>query len=284
MPERALRVPTAAGDALAATAFLPDAAPRAAVLVAPAMGVDQGYYAPLCAWLAAQGYAALSFDYSGMGASRTRPLPEVEVDVLHWAYVDCAAMVDAAAEVAPGRPLLWVGHSLGGQVLGLVPNRERVARAVTVAAGSGYWRENAPGLRWKVWWLWYCVAPLSIAAVGYFPGRRLGMVGDLPAGVMRQWREWCLDRDYLVGVLGDEVRERYAALRLPLVSLSFTDDEFMSERNIRSLHGFYAGADLALQRIAPAEVGAARIGHFGFFRAEHAERLWRAHLLPALSG
>jgi len=30
-------------------------------------------------------------------------------------------------------------------------------------------------------------------------------------------------------------------LKLPLISLSFTDDEYLSERNIQSLHGFYAG-------------------------------------------
>ena len=32
------------------------------------------------------------------------------------------------------------------QILGLLPNRERVARAVTVGCGSGYWRENAAAL------------------------------------------------------------------------------------------------------------------------------------------
>jgi len=35
-------------------------------------------------------------------------------------------------------------------------------------------------------------------------------------------------------------RARYAELKTPMLALCFTDDEFMSQRNIDSLHGFYA--------------------------------------------
>ena len=38
------------------------------------------------------------------------------------------------------------------------------------------------------------------------------------------------------------MRRQYAAVTTPIVSLSFTDDEFMSARNTESLHGFYTGA------------------------------------------
>src|SRR5262249_25938887 len=110
---------------------------------------------------------------------------------------------------------------------------------------------------------------------------KLGMVGDLPAGVMRQWRRWCLQREYAVGD-GEHMRARYAAVRTPIVSLSFTDDELMSARNIESLHGFYTGAARAMKRIAPQDIGPRRIGHFGFFRPVFEASLWRDVLLPAL--
>lgn len=117
------------------------------------------------------------------------------------------------------------------------------------------------------------IAPLAIPLFGYFPGRRLRMIGDLPAGVMRQWRRWCLDPHYLFGVLPARVRDLYASLRLPLFSLSFTDDEYLSERNIASLHEFYAAADRTMLRIAPGDAGAP-IGHFGFFRRRFEASLW----------
>jgi predicted alpha/beta hydrolase len=48
----------------------------------------------------------------------------------------------------------------------------------------------------------------------------------------------------------------------------------MSERNIDSLHGFYANAVRDMRRIAPGDIGAPGIGHFGFFRKRFEESLW----------
>ncbi|MEW6690151.1 MAG: alpha/beta fold hydrolase, partial [Pseudomonadota bacterium] len=246
------------GTSIAAQFNIPEGEIKGGVLIVGAMGVPQSFYQPLAEWLAGEGYAAATFDYRGMGASRNGSLRGLKADILDWARLDAAAALEALAARAPGAPLYWIGHSLGGQILPFVPNLARVAKAVTVATGSGYWLENAPGLRWRAWFLWYVVAPLALPLAGYFPGARLGMVGDLPAGVMRQWRRWCLQREYAVGD-GEHVRAQYAAVRTPIVSLSFHDDEFMSARNIESIHGFYVNAPRTMKRLAPREVGARRI-------------------------
>src|SRR5439155_18921471 len=147
---------------------------------------------PFAEWLAGQGFLVATFDYRGTGLSRPRELRGFRTDIFEWGRLDCAAMIDAVAARAPGKPLYWIGHSLGGQILAFVPNASRLAKAVTVATGSGYWRENSASIRPLAWWLWYVVAPLALAVCGYFPGRRLRKVGDLPGDVMRQWRRWCL--------------------------------------------------------------------------------------------
>lgn len=263
--------------------FAPAGEPRAAALVVPAMGVTQAYYAPFAQWLAAQGFLVATFDYRGIGQSRHGSLRKVSTDILDWARLDCAAMVEALAAKVPDKPLHWVGHSLGGQILPFVPNRERVSRVVTVATGSGYWRENTASLRLTSWWLWFVAVPLSVRLFGYFPGKRLRKVGDLPRGVMEQWRRWCLNPEYAVGVEGEAARAAYAAVTTPIVSLSFTDDEYMSRRNIEAIHGHYVNAPRTLKRIAPKEIGVKRIGHFGFFRPKFERALWRAYLLPELS-
>jgi len=271
-------VTTADQFELHATTFGDPNTARAGVLIVAAMGVEQHYYAAFAQWLAAQGFWVATFDYRGMGASRPaqfrRSLRGFEADVLTWAQQDCAAMVAFAADHLGNKPLLWVGHSLGGQILALVPNRARVTAMVTVAAGSGYWLENTPRLRSYVWWLWYVAAPAALRLFGYFPGRRLKKIGDLPLGVMRQWRAWCLHRDYAVGVEGPAVERAFASVTAPILSLSFTDDEYMSARNIASLHGFYRNARREMARLDPRTIGVRRIGHFGFFRRTNGERLW----------
>src|SRR5512138_3041481 len=204
---------------------------KGAVLLAGAMGVKQQYYAEFVQWLATQGYAALSFDYRGMGESLPagRSLRGFRADLFDWAR-DIDAAIDALLTRHPDEPLYVVGHSLGAQLPGLLQHRDRIAGLVSVAAGSGYWRDNAPQLKRTVLYFWHVLVPVATRLCGYFPGRALRKVGDLPAGVVLQWRRWCLHPRYHVGAEGAPVRERFEAVRFPLVALSITDDELMTER------------------------------------------------------
>ncbi len=270
----AVTITTSDGYTLAATTFGAAADARAGVLIVSAMGVDQAYYAEFAEWLAARGYFVVTFDFRGIGASRQGPLRTLDADVSTWATRDAAALVDFLAGRIGNRPLLWIGHSLGGQILGLLPNRSRVDAVLNVASGAAYWREGTPSLRRLMGALWYFIVPMPLTLFGYFPGRRLGMLGDIPAGVLKQWRRWCLNREYLIGVEGEAVRSQYAALRLPMLSLSFTDDTYMSIRNSELLHRFFPLARAELRVIAPRDVGADEIGHFGFFRRKLGALLW----------
>lgn len=267
-------VPMPNGTALVLRTFEAPATARAAVVIPSAMGVAQQFYAKFAEWLASQGFLVVTFDYRGIGLSAPTSLRGFDMDLFRWAREDCAAVIDFVKQRMPAAPLYWIGHSLGGQLLGLIPNRERIDRVVTVATGSGYWRENSWQTRRFVWWLWFVIVPLALRIAGYFPGKRLRKVGDLPCGVMRQWRRWCVTREYVVGAEGDAVRAAYASVRSPILSIWFSDDEMMSERGIRSLHALYAAAPVTYRRIEPRAIGVPRIGHFGFFRPQFERTLW----------
>jgi predicted alpha/beta hydrolase len=243
--------------ALSGRYHAPCGAVKGAVLIAGAMGVKQDYYAEFAQWLAAQGYAALSFDYRGMGESLPagRSLRGFKADMFDWAR-DIDAAIDGLLARHPDAPLYVVG-------------------LVSVAAGSGYWRDNAPRLKRIVLYFWHVLVPLGVAIAGYFPGKRIGKVGDLPRGVVLQWRRWCMHPRYHVGAEGEAVRARFAAATFPIVALSITDDELMTERGTRALIDCYENAPRQLQRIAPSDVGVPRIGHFGFFRRQFEPTLWR---------
>lgn len=276
-------VATHNGRFVAATFFSPPSQGKGSVLVVCAMGVNQGYYGAFAQWLASQGYLVATFDFFGTGRSLQGSPRDVDVDVLQWAQFDCSAMVEALRARLPDKPLYWIGHSLGAQILPFTPSWPKVSRAVLIASGSGYWRQTTPGLRWRAALLFFGVVPLLVPLAGYFPGRRLRMVGDLPAGVIRQWRRWCLHPQYAVGAEGPWAQARYAAVNTALTSLSFTDDEFMSARNTESLLQSYVHAPKSIQRIAPEQIGVERIGHFGFFREGFRDSLWQRYLLPELT-
>lgn len=82
-----------------------------------------------------------------------------------------------------------------------------------------------------------------------------------------------------------DARDGFASVRTPIVSLSLTDDEMMSARNIESLHGFYQDAPRTMNRLDPRNPGLTRIGRFGFFRPEEIGKApWPTHRLPVLAG
>ena len=278
MSPSAVRVVADDGFELPSTTFGEPGAARAGVVIAPAMGVEQRYYAPFAGWLAARGSFVATFDYRGTGAARPeayrKSLAGFETDVTTWATRDCRAIADFVASRIGSRPLLWIGHSLGGQIFGLVPNRERASAILMVAAASGYKGYSAPSLRRKSLFLWHGIVPLSIAIKGYFPGAKLGILSDLPAGAMQQWRRWCLNPAYLVGVEGEPVRRSYAGVRQPILSLLATDDEYVTAKAGEALLALYPGAPRELRLVAPGDIGERRIGHFGFFPKRFEESLW----------
>jgi predicted alpha/beta hydrolase len=153
---------------------------------------------------------------------------------------------------------------------------------VNVASGTGYWRLNPPTIRWRAPLLWRGIAPVASRVAGYYPGRRLGVLDNVPAGVMRQWGRWCMHEDYL-GVDVAHADERFAEVTTPMTVLSFTDDALMSQASVADLHDRFRNAAQVRQRYSPAQLEVDRMGHHGFFRARHQD-LWDELVLPYLAG
>ncbi|MEO5669193.1 MAG: alpha/beta fold hydrolase [Ramlibacter sp.] len=283
---KAETIQAADGTHLSARFYEPDSPDRGSVVIGGAMGVRQDYYAPFAQWLATQGWRVTTFDYRGSGDSGPSgsALRGFKADLFDWTR-DYEAAIDSAHAALPDRPLYLLGHSLGAQLPGLLDNQHKVSGMLSVAAGSGYWRENAPQLKRIVPYFWFVLVPLATRLFGYFPGKKLRKVGDLPAGVIMQWRKWCLSPGYSVGAEGEAVRLRYANVRFPVHALSITDDELMTLRGTHNLVNLYENSPREVRRIAPGDLGVRRLGHFGPFRSEHEAMLWprMAGWLHALS-
>ena len=261
------------GHELAVTRFPAEGKAWATLLLAGAMGVRQDFYEPLARFLAESGIHVLTFDYRGMGASRDGSLRGFRADVTTWAQSDLDAMLREARAMGPGLPAFALGHSLGGQLFGSVPEGARLDAFVTVTAGTGWYRHN-DRMAWQVRFFWFVAIPLLTPLFGYFPGKRLRMVGDLPAGVARQWRRWALHPEYLLGE-GEAMRGRFDAVRAPVLGYSFEDDAIITKPAVDQLHGFYRNARVERRHLAPADAGRRRIGHFGYFQPESRDNLWR---------
>jgi predicted alpha/beta hydrolase len=244
-----------------------------AVLVMSATGVPQSYYAKFAGYLAERGFTVLTFDYRGIGRSLPDELRgdvrKVGARMRDWALLDAAA----AFRFLPQSKLLVVGHSFGGQAIGLLPEPERIAAALVVGSQSGYWRHwPALGRAW-MWPATHVGLPAVTKLLGYFPASRLGFGEDLPAGVAIEWASWCRHPRYLVGALG--VDAAYARLRSPLRAYAISDDSFAPLRAVDALGALYPNSQWETRKVAPRELGVKSIGHFGFFRERFRDSLWR---------
>ena len=238
------------------------------VLVMPATGVPQFYYAKFAAYLAERGFQVLTFDYRGIGRSRNGDLRKMNARMRDWALLDAAAAFrHFSSEV------LIVGHSFGGQALGLLPEAERIRGALVVGSQSGYWGNWPPLGRLWLWPSTHFGLDAMTKLFGYFPASRLGFGEDLPPGVATEWASWCRHPRYLVGALG--VEDAYARLRAPLRAYAISDDAFAPLPAVEALATLYPNSRWETRRVSPRDVGVKTIGHFGFFRERFRDSLWR---------
>ncbi|GGK56997.1 alpha/beta hydrolase family protein [Amphritea balenae] len=272
---------TKAGHSITARVFESIGENKGVVIIAPATGVAQYLYDDFAIWLTEQQFTAITFDYEGIGLSVNRHVKYSKSDKLSWATHDCAAVLDFAEQNYPDQKRTWIGHSVGGHMLGMMDNTDRIDQAITVAAGTGTWWFNAPPTRRIAWLFWYFIVPVAVPLYGYFPGKKLRFMCDMPKGVVMQWRRWCLKRDYAVGYEGEWLRQRFARVTMPITALQFSDDEMMSARNIEMLHQFFTQAPQTRLEIKPSDVGQKRIGHIGWHRARY-RVLWEKYILNAL--
>ncbi|MEQ1571020.1 MAG: alpha/beta fold hydrolase [Myxococcota bacterium] len=256
------------GAVVAARWYTPPGSARSVVLVGGATGVPQGYYRGWAGDLADRGHEVVTFDYRGVGESRVGSLRGYSASMTDWGH-DWQTALDAALARAGERPTLLVGHSFGGQALGLVDRAERLAGGITVGAQLGYWGHWPAATRWAYAGLWYAVMPAVASTLGYVPGQ-LGVGEDLPAGVAREWAKWCRSPNYLLDHV-PQARDRFASVMAPFRVVGVTDDSYAPDPAVRAFAALLPRAEL--RTWSPADAGMDALGHFGFFR-RGARRLW----------
>jgi predicted alpha/beta hydrolase len=280
-----LRIATEDGRLLAATLLLPpEGAPATAPLtiVAGGTGIPRRYYAKFAAWLAERGRPTLTFDYRDTGGSRpgsiTGSIRGSKVRMRDWCTLDVPGVLAWGAREHAHRPLHWVGHSLGGFATGLAHNGHLVARQLNIATLNGYWRHMAVPERYRVRVMMGGLGPLVVRTFGCFPGALLGGE-DLPGPAFLEWRRWCMSPQFLFDDLPFPETANFARFRAPVRFGQVEDDAWGTRAAVEAIAAHFTGsADRSIWSIRLADTNARRIGHHGFFRAEHREALWPAAL------
>jgi predicted alpha/beta hydrolase len=262
------------GYQLAATVFVPAGEPRGSVIINSATAVPRKIYRGFAGYLAKCGVAALTFDYRGIGGSRPASLRGFPARMRDWATLDAAGVIDHARKTWPSLPISVVGHSFGGQAVGLAPNNAEITCALLIAAQAGYWRLFISPEKYRVYAIMRLIGPPIAHAMGYVPGR-LGLGVDLPKGVFLEWSDWVARPRYFFDDPTLTALENFPRYRGRLRAVGLSDDPWATPATIELLLSGFTGTRPEHRQIDPRDVGAHKIGHFGFFRHEHRKTLWR---------
>ncbi|MHA7176258.1 alpha/beta hydrolase family protein [Arthrobacter sp. Sr24] len=248
------------------------------VVIACATAVKASYYHRYAAFLAANGFSAVTFDYRGIGNSRGGSLRGQRIRWFHWGSQDIDTVLAWAMEHARGLPVNFVGHSFGGYGVGLAEHAAGLSRILTVGAQHAYWRDLAPRHRAGHWVRAAVMLPL-VSVMGYFPAKRLGLMEDLPTGVALDWAR--SRKDFTKAASGSEresLRSHQAAVTAPILALAPTDDAYATIPAMNRAVSYTPNSTSRVIHLLPADYGESSLGHFALFHSRYRDTFWEQTL------
>jgi len=237
-----------------------------AILIAPALGVPAKFYGQFADYFAKCRFDVFCLDYrisDPNGSEHPRLLDAGLYDI------------DTAIEylATKYRKVSFVGHSLGGQLLGLARSANKLNGAVFIASSIPDTRNMVFKLRWQTRTLKYFLLPFY-RDKGLFPSRKLGLSSlDLPASIANDWGSWLRSKSYLFDHLTNEQLNCYQQVNISILSLGFSDDEMAPQKNLEKLLSQYRSGIVfrSFHRINSMD---SPCGHLGFFKETSGAAYW----------
>lgn len=242
------------------------------ILIGAATGIKQGFYQPFAQWLAAQGHDVMTFDFRGIGDSLYGRVSDSTASISQWGQFDLPAALQTLLAQSRATRAILVGHSAGGQLLGLMPNHAQVARIIAIAGSSGRLSGLAGRTRWLAPVMFYGIFPVSTLIKGYAATKSLGMGENLPKQVGAQWRDFCRRGGYAINASRRGVPSYHEQITTPIIAFHASDDEIATLANVQDFLNTFSSHTECIT-VQPADYGYRSIGHMALLRPSH-DRLW----------
>jgi predicted alpha/beta hydrolase len=254
------------------SSYIPEKNNLKVLIIAPAVGLTQEYYYLFACFFRQQGYTILTFDYRGVGKSVPQSLKGYEANMHQWAVQDINAVLLYAKHHYPNQEIIYIGHSIGGEIIGLAPASQFINRLILVSSALSCNKLWPLKDKIKMIFLKIFIGALS-RLFGYFPGKLIGVFGNLPKGVIYEWTNWCENPNGLFDSLPDN---NYRKLNIPILAYTFSDDWHCPPRAVKELLNHFANGSITWYHMKPKEVGKKKIGHIDFFLVSMRSTLWKS--------
>ncbi|MEM9023826.1 MAG: alpha/beta fold hydrolase [Bacteroidota bacterium] len=239
-------------------------------------GIPQGVYHNLAAYLTEEGYYTITFDYRGIGASAPETLKGFEANMRDWGQKDMTGVFDWVQSEYPNDKKIVIGHSMGGQLIGMMANNTSIDQIVLIASSTGYWWDMSFPYKLMMPPLWFLFIPLTTSTFGYANAKKLRQGENLPKGVALEWRKWCINPNYFGDEFGRTIEpDHFAQVEAPIKAIRIADDPIANAVTANKILDYYPKSEVAVEVIKPSDLNVPKIGHTGFFSRKFKETLWK---------
>lgn len=262
------------GHLLTATLFFPTDCPRGAILIGPATGISREFYQHFATFLAQSGFGVLTFDNYGIGGSKTSSVKDCDASLVTWGQGDLTAAFDCLKDTFPNTQYHLVGHSAGGQLIGLMENNQQLSSVFNVACSSGQLSNMTLRYRVKAHYFMNAFIPINNWIFGQTNSDWVGMGEKLPRRVASQWRRWCNGQGYVQTGFGSDINQHnYDTLSLPIHWVHAIDDDIANAKNVEDMIRVFPQCQHTTTMLIPNDYQLKEIGHMRFF-SRRSNGLW----------
>lgn len=259
---------------ISATVYHPRSPAIGAVMVGPATGIKRQFYGAFATFLCEQGFGVITFDNRGIGESVDGAVSKSSASLIKWGEQDMPAVLDALKMHFPQVPYFLVGHSAGGQLLGLMHNVHDLTAFCNFGSSSGSLRNMRKSYLIKAHFFMNVFIPISNLLFGHTKSHWVGMGEPLPKHVARQWQRWCNGEGYVKTAFGKEVaNHQYDHISMPSKWLLATDDDIANITNVHDMISVFPKMNAEVEQLSPRDHDVVTIGHMKFF-SRTCKHLW----------
>ena len=245
------------------------------IILSSATGIRKEFYISFAYYLIQNGYSVLLFDYRGIGESAPDDLKTSHSYMHEWGTLDMNAVLDYMVNEKGLTDIIWVGHSVGGQLIGFISNHHHIRKVIAISAAFGYWKYLPSPVKWKIWSLWFFVGPLMVWAFGYGAMKKIGWGENLSRNMMKEWREWCLSKTYFSAMLQRELNmDKFYGFNVPIISVYMSDDYLANDKTAPLMLRFFPNTRTKLIKLDVEQYTSQKVGHVGVFRKKFMNSLW----------
>lgn len=244
------------------------------LIIVSAMGVKQSFYKNFSEFAEANGISVITFDYSGIGNSLNGNIKSYRDSLYSWGNKDLEAVIKYLIEKFPHHNKVIIGHSVGGQLIGLAPSSVYLDKMILISAQSGFWGFWKGIDKVKMFLNWYLLFPTLTYFIGYMPSKRFSKMENLPANVAKEWAKWCRNPNYLFDYFSEE-KTFFNKIKCAATSISFDDDFFAPKKSVDWLSQKFQNVTLKRKHFFPNDFNVTKIGHFDLFKSNFKNSIWK---------